>query len=377
MDKIEELKKSINGKEAREPIARTLEKIASNFNNGQNTNQEVVEARGTHSTLNARLNVIESNIGDLSKLKTKNKSSIEGALNELAKKLGIVVVPPSPPDTWEDGVNLANARYGHHAFYIGNKLYVITGRNASGLVTSADEFNFTTKLWSTIATIEGRKQCACASVGNNIYIVDGNTDNGIINSTKILNVETKAIINGVTNPNANYGTCGVSYNGNIYIFCGEDAIENISNYTNVLNNTTNTWSYRKGINSKYACASAVGDKAYIFGGYDGTKNLNTVWVYDFATDTVSVLPNSMPTARRLATCAVIGKKIYVIGGYTNAPTGIVECFDTETGEWSTDCTHMTTARYDLDSCVANNKIYCIGGHDGTGATTKVEIYTPQ
>ena len=88
---IEKIRQSLNGKQAREPIASSLEEVYENMTNREGTNEEVIEARGEYSTLNKRLNAIETNIGDLSQLRTKNKTSIVGAINELAKKVYFTV----------------------------------------------------------------------------------------------------------------------------------------------------------------------------------------------------------------------------------------------------------------------------------------------
>jgi N-acetylneuraminic acid mutarotase len=60
--------------------------------------------------------------------------------------------------------------------------------------------------------------------------------------------------------------------------------------------------------------TAYEGKIYLFGGWDGTSYLNSVYEYDPALDAWSVKP-SMPTPRAYLRAAVAGGKIYVLGGY--------------------------------------------------------------
>ena len=74
-------------------------------------------------------------------------------------------------------------------------------------------------------------------------------------------------------------------------------------------------------------------KIYVFGGFNGSY-LNKAEVYDPITNRWTALP-PMPTARAGLASAVIGDKIYVIGGWSpSAPLGTVEIFDTLTQTWS-------------------------------------------
>src|SRR5699024_8895633 len=70
--------------------------------------------------------------------------------------------------------------------------------------------------------------------------------------------------------------------------------------------------------------------------------------------------SDIPTARYGLTSGVVDNKIYCIGGYNGTSLNKNECYDPYTNTWSTK-TIMLTARYGLASSVVDNKIYCIGG----------------
>ena len=93
------------------------------------------------------------------------------------------------------------------------------------------------------------------------------------------------------------------------------------------------------------------------------------------------LSSSGFTARKGLTSAVVNGKIYTIcgignNGLTNTFINTLEVFDPLTNSWSTPkTTGAATARYLLTSAVVNNKIYVLGGTDGTDIAT-LEIFDP-
>lgn len=84
--------------------------------------------------------------------------------------------------------------------------------------------------------------------------------------------------------------------------------------------------------------------------------------------------SDMTTARKDLTIKVVNNKLFCIGGTNgSSPLGKVEIMDIKTKEWSTGI-DMTTPRSELASVVVGDKIYCIGGLTASGITNKVEIY---
>ncbi|MBN2314543.1 MAG: hypothetical protein JXM79_11480 [Sedimentisphaerales bacterium] len=129
-------------------------------------------------------------------------------------------------------------------------------------------------------------------------------------------------------------------------------------------------------------SAMVGGKIYVIGGLTsqpGERALSTVEEYDPSTNTWARKAD-MPTARgnMVGSSAVVDGKIYVIGGDDNVswawPT--VEEYDPATDTW-TRKTDMPTSRWGLATCTVNGKIYAIGGaptsYTGLNA---VEQYNP-
>ena len=88
----------------------------------------------------------------------------------------------------------------------------------------------------------------------------------------------------------------------------------------------------------------------------------------------------MPVGRHLHAAAVVGGKIYAIGGDTsigsNGRTNSVDAFDPQAGTWA-GVAAMPYVRASFAAVVLDGKIYAIGGCDGGGAAMNaVDVYNP-
>ena len=98
--------------------------------------------------------------------------------------------------------------------------------------------------------------------------------------------------------------------------------------------------------------------------------------YDSVSDTWQTAP--MPTGRILPRAAVVGAKLYVIGGVSsNGGSGVnvVEEYDPATNMWVTR-TPMPTPRYYPGVAGIGARLYVVGGNGDLGQSTVVEEYTP-
>jgi non-specific serine/threonine protein kinase len=119
----------------------------------------------------------------------------------------------------------------------------------------------------------------------------------------------------------------------------------------------------------------VHDRVYVAGGREQSlsKNLDTLEVYDPATDTWSVGPG-MPTARGGVVGAAFDGLFVVAGGERPGATHAeVEGFDAETGRWLS-LPPLPTARHGLAAGIVGTALYLIGGgkHPGLSVSGSVE-----
>ncbi len=167
---------------------------------------------------------------------------------------------------------------------------------------------------------------------------------------------------------------------------------------------TDKWTKKKlmPLSAHHLAIVEFNGKIYVFGGFVPPQSgppawvpIDNAWEYDPANDTWKPLA-PMPTKRGSPVAAVVGGKIYVIGGGTISPgakepsihparphlaVGTVEEYDPATNTWRAR-TPMPTPRNHSGIGVVGGKIYVIGGRTaaafisvGTN-TDMVEEYDP-
>lgn len=118
------------------------------------------------------------------------------------------------------------------------------------------------------------------------------------------------------------------------------------------------------------------EKIIIIGGHSSAGVMDTVEMYDPATDTWTPM-NSKPTAVYDASAALIGEKVYVPGGLTSsgAPTKTVEVFNPRKNSWE-KCADLPVALNGYGLVSYEGQLYLFGGRDSTKPLNLVLRYDP-
>src|SRR5499433_1687069 len=128
------------------------------------------------------------------------------------------------------------------------------------------------------------------------------------------------------------------------------------------------------LSSHHVAVTELNGKIYAFGGFVPPQSgppawipIDNAWEYDPAADSWKALA-SMSTKRGSPVAAVVGGKIYVIGGRTGAAfisvatnTNIVEEYDPATDSWGASKARMPSARSAVASGTYRDRIYVAGG----------------
>lgn len=137
---------------------------------------------------------------------------------------------------------------------------------------------------------------------------------------------------------------------------------------------TNKWDVRSPMPTarNHAAAGVVAGKIYVIGGRLAAANLvvgsntDVVESYDPVTDSWGTAGLRMPTARSGMGWATYKDRIYIAGGEVQdahlfATVRAVEAYDPAVNQWSSLPT-MPTARHGVNVAVIGNRLYVIGGH---------------
>jgi N-acetylneuraminic acid mutarotase len=118
-------------------------------------------------------------------------------------------------------------------------------------------------------------------------------------------------------------------------------------------------------------------KIYHFSGSDGS-NIDDIYEYDAATDTISTSSATVPQNIRLASAAAVDGKIYHLGGATDSCAPLDDIYEYDP---ATDTISTTSATLPQDITLAtaaavDGKIYHFGGFDGNSEIDDIYEYDP-
>jgi N-acetylneuraminic acid mutarotase len=179
---------------------------------------------------------------------------------------------------------------------------------------------------------------------------------------------------------------GAVAGGRMYVFAGLAPIWKPVGMVYEYDPRTDKWTKKRpmALPSHHVAFTEFRGKIYAFGGFvlpesgpPGWTPINNAWEYDPAADTWQALA-PMPSKRGSSLAAVVGDRIYVIGGATTIPgsketavyptrphmsVGTVEEYDPASNTWR-ERSAMPTPRNHAAIGVVNGKIYVIGGRVG-------------
>jgi N-acetylneuraminic acid mutarotase len=229
--------------------------------------------------------------------------------------------------------------------------------------------------WTTLASmLQPAYNAAGGVINGQVYVASGSSS-----QVQAYNPVTNSWNSKCDIPTPVGGSAYGVIDGKLYVVGGS---ANFSYWTNILqvyDSASNSWTSGAPLtipNIGEAQAGVIDDKLYVAGGrrcYDGNTgggySVNSLWVYDPATNTWS--PKApMSTYRGAAAAAVINGKLYVLGGYSRNDEGpdnstytynTMEVYDPATDTWSTKAP-MPTNRWYHNVAVVNGILYVMGGY---------------
>jgi N-acetylneuraminic acid mutarotase len=145
---------------------------------------------------------------------------------------------------------------------------------------------------------------------------------------------------------------------------------------------SNEWQLRPSlpIPVHHAAAAVVGDRLFVIGGYTGGRirwaPLDTIYEWNAAGSTW-IMRSPMPTARGALAVAVLNGRIHAIGGAADGVTNAHEVYDPAINRWSR-ANPMPTARDHLAAVAFQGRVWALGGRTSFMGEqyANVEIYDP-
>ncbi|XP_039284785.1 kelch-like protein 10 [Nilaparvata lugens] len=126
----------------------------------------------------------------------------------------------------------------------------------------------------------------------------------------------------------------------------------------------------------YHGTAVIGYKIYVIGGFDGVSYFNTCRCFDAVTkEWKEIAP--MYASRCYVSVAVDKDVIYAMGGFDgHNRQNSVEKYDYKANQW-TQIAPMNMQRSDASAAALNGKIFITGGFNGQECLSSAEVYDPE
>jgi len=296
--------------------------------------------------------------------------------------------------SWTTLAEMPMARGGHGTAVVGNEIFVMGGSFGEGTTGNNEVYDPLTNTWTTKSSIPApRSAFGIAAVENKIYVIGGSYTG---NSTSVVNevydpsTDTWETRNSM--PTSRAYVVANEVNGKIYVMAGftfpNPIFPTLCNKTEVYDPVTDSWSEKEqmpdftGLGYGENVASAVIDnKIYV-------TVAETLHIYNTENDSWS-LGTSVPTT--IHGGAVMGattgewapKRLYLFGGYGyqyGNTLNLTRVYNPEENVWSYGA-QMPTPRFGHAVAVVGDRLYLIGGTVGENVsfyslTALNEQYTP-
>lgn len=204
---------------------------------------------------------------------------------------------------------------------IGLFILLANGRIFSTLTSTPNAIvdSLSQERWTLAAVIpQPRARMAVATAQNFIYVIGGVSAKGVESLVQKYDKTNNIWIDLAEKPTAVSDADATIVGGKIFVPGGILANGIVTDIFEVYSPETDTWEKRSPIPfplSNYGIASFEG-KIFIFGGWNGSKEMDTVLKYEPSSDKWQSL-TSLPTARSNPSVVVVDDLIYVIGGDSN------------------------------------------------------------
>jgi N-acetylneuraminic acid mutarotase len=300
--------------------------------------------------------------------------------------------PPPPPlpeldGQWDQVARLPERVQELHGAVLGGRIYV-AGGIASGDVTSARAYRYdpVANQWERIADLPSpRHHMPVVVARDSLYAIGGFGPQGFDaqNNFWLYLEDSNEWTARTSAPTTRGASAAVQVDGKIYVMGGYTFGNELVSLVDVYDPGTDQWTRVAPLPTPldHLAAAAVDGRIYVTGGrtiFLGSTH-DLVQRYDPAEDRwdlVAALP--APTAGHAA--VAMDGRVHVLGG--EGPGQVFNyhfAYDPDSNVWSANYAQLPTARHGLAAAVVGGRLYAIGGGPvaGFSQTDVVEAFDPE
>ncbi len=289
---------------------------------------------------------------------------------------------------------MPTARGGLGVAVVGGKIYAVGGLNDNNEpLSTVEEYNPTTNTWSSKRSMPTpRSGFATAVYQNKIYVIGGTVGNGYVGNNEVFDPQTNTWTTETSMPTPRADLGANVVNDTIYLIGGKRYSSSTPFYketgiNEVYYPSNDSWSTKTALPTAvqgYGSA-VIGNKIYVIGGSSQPNSLgptsivNNNQVYDAQTNQWTLaapFPTVVSYGAAAATAGYLAPQgLYYVGGFTGEFSGQTKILNLSNNSWS-KVESMPTPRGYLAVAVVNDVLYAIGGFDGSNWLSTNEQYKP-
>eukprot|EP00794_Sanderia_malayensis_P007021 gene7021-7808_t len=309
-----------------------------------------------------KYHLIPEKRGELKQLKSKPRKGTVGVLYAVGgmdslKGASLCIEEYNPrSNIWKQVATLTTRRLQFGVAVLDNKLYVTGGRDGLKTLNNLECFDPKTGEWTTLSPMLTHRHGVGVSVlCGPIYAVGGHDGWSYLNTVERYDPKTDQW-KFVAPTNTPRSTAGMAVLDNkLYSVGGRDGSSCLSS-VEVYDPHTDRWTMAAPMLKRRGGVGVAVLHGYLYalGGHDAacnqdsSKQFSSVERYDPMTDSWSLVA-AMSNCRDAVGLSALGDKLYSVGGYDGLRyLSAVEAYDPETNEWAS-VAYMNTAR--AASCV--------------------------
>lgn len=257
-------------------------------------------------------------------------------------------------------------------------IYLFGGYNGNSWLNDLWKFDIESKEWSCIQQNTDQLD---DGAGSNVSAADAATDNNMNPGSLAAagGVAAAAVATGNNRvqgkiPSRRFGYVSVVHDNKFVLFGGFDGSRWLNDMY-VFDFATAQWQeiVSSGVKpTARSCPAWAKDDTHVYiqGGYDGVERKSDFFACDLSTYHWTEMPclGQPPSPRYFHSCCLYGNKMFLYGGYSgNERLADMYAYDFETNHWSqVDCTSgdAPSGRSSLVAQVYGNSLYIFGGYNG-------------
>lgn len=218
-------------------------------------------------------------------------------------------------------------------------------------------------VWQAASVMSlARGRLAAVAVGRQVIAIGGETATGVTGLVEILDTATQRWRSGQNKPTPVANVSAAVMSGTVIVPGGYTAAGVPTAIVERYDPAADSWSTLAPLPApRFAYAiAAYQDRVYVFGGWDGQRYVDTVFIYD-ATANRWTTGAPLPLARGFSAAATLDAAMYVVGGYADGREfNNCDRYLPADDRWET-CAPLLVTRGGLGLVTTSNRVYAIGG----------------